>query len=160
MTLPADLIPFFTATDTSGDGTPSISPMIISSSTTSAGYRLKSTGDIHTYEDGGSFADVGDWIAPKIGMANFRARATLMVGAVSAGSSPLNTWIPLSGDATWQRIAGVNDAQTQLWIEIGPAGGTTVTSALITLNVTGTGDTGGGGDPPGGGSGQQPPEIP
>jgi chitodextrinase len=70
---------------------------------TTATYSLTAAGDIATSQaTSPATIDVGDWLAPKVGMSGFQARATLGAsGPCSTG--PMSTWVGLGSAVTWTR---------------------------------------------------------
>lgn len=72
---------------------------VASPSTATAIYSLLSTGDISTTLLGSGAADRGDWISPKIGMASYECRATLLTGSLTSGT--MGAWLSLSATRSW-----------------------------------------------------------
>jgi len=104
--------------------------------TTTAFYRLTATGDIVTSPatQGGSI-DIGDWISPKAGMGNFQARM------VTGNCNGPPVWVPLTGDVTWQILAGGNphaSASCSMTVEISAIANPSVIlgSAVINLSAS------------------------
>lgn len=103
------------------------------------GYQLQSDGDIATEtSDVSGFGDIGDWLAPKSGMALFEVRATLLgwAGSIPNGGAGFGAWFALSGTNTWEQSASGYSASCGFTIEIRRIGTATVlASATITMNV-------------------------
>jgi YD repeat-containing protein len=70
---------------------------------TTATYSLTAAGDIAASQATSSATiDVGDWLAPKVGMSGFQARATLGASG-PCSSGPMGTWVGLGSAVTWTR---------------------------------------------------------
>jgi hypothetical protein len=109
---------------------------ITTGGTATASYSLLSSGDINTTLGSGGAADRGDWISPKIGMANYEARATVLTGSLSSG--PTGSWSSLSGPVTWTRTAsqGAGVQQATFTLEIRRAlDAVVMDSATITISA-------------------------
>jgi len=102
-----------------------------------AGWELQSDGDVQTQE-GAVSTDVGDWITPKVNMANYEVRATLSSGTnPTVGSDAMNTWLSLATSRNWlnQRNT-VGTLTSVILVEIRRASDSVVMdSATITLSV-------------------------
>lgn len=89
------------------DGTVSLSGYQVNSYGTdqaaSSSYTLSSTGDI-TFTisgDTNGTQDIGDWISPKSGMANYECLATVTSGTLSGGIA--GSWLSLDTPRSWSR---------------------------------------------------------
>lgn len=113
------------ASDTSGPNT--------------AGFKLTSTGDIHTELDALGFSDTtSNWIDPVAAAPGlYEARASIVSGSVTAGSSSTATWLPLTSDVQWRRLSGaLNITQTVvLTVEIRYDGGAVLDTSTVTLSA-------------------------
>ena len=105
------------------------SDSVTTPATATAGFRLTSAGDIETA--GGTYADGGDWLLPKSGMALYEVKATLNSGALTTGTT--GSWLALSSTRTWTVSTALGAAQAVLTIEIRRIGSSLV---LATITVT------------------------
>jgi len=99
-----------------------------------ASYTLSSTGDITRVNHTGS-ADIGDWLASKVGMSAYECRMTTTSGTLTTGT--VGSWLSLGTSRTWGKTtAGIANASYVGTLEIRQIGSSiTLTSATITLNV-------------------------
>jgi chitodextrinase len=68
---------------------------------TTASFVLTSGGDIGASQQRSPTAiDVGDWLAPKVGMSGFEALATLSDNT-TCSSGPIGTWVNLGTNVSW-----------------------------------------------------------
>jgi len=102
-----------------------------------AGYQLNSNGDVEELTGlAPTVSDVGDWITPKVNMANYECRATVQSGSTPTGSATA-TWLALSSSRFWQILqSGVGTNASELLVEIRRVlDGAVVASATITLTA-------------------------
>lgn len=93
------------------------------SSTVGAGtatcqFELTNGGDIRLTNPNNSVNDVGDWISPKAGFANYEAMLTVDSGSSPTGAA-LATWLSLATTRNWQlaqAVVGINSSSTTLQI--------------------------------------------
>jgi hypothetical protein len=112
----------------------------ISPNNAQVGVRFETDGDITKQQDGGAFStDLGDWIVPKINMADFSIRATVNSGSVSAGSDTTGSWLALTSDRTWTK-SRTDDAAgsdvVNLTIEIARTSDTSLVLDSCTMELT------------------------
>lgn len=99
-------------------------------------YRLSNTGDIiTTAANDANQVDVGDWLVPKTGMANYQVRKS----AGTCNGPGLGVWISLSTSPSWLAVAGgYPHASASCWVtlEIGAVANPAeiLGSATITLS--------------------------
>jgi hypothetical protein len=99
-----------------------------------AGYQIRGDGDIIETVNASSI-DIGDWITPKVNMANYQVRATLNSGGPLTASSATGVW--LSSGVWLVNQSGVGSRGANLTIEIRRAAdGVVLDSATVTLSAT------------------------
>lgn len=64
-----------------------------------ATYRLENDGDIGATQGDNTINDIGDWITPKVNMAAYEARADLLSGTLTSGTT--GAWQSLASTRTW-----------------------------------------------------------
>jgi hypothetical protein len=64
-------------------------------------YRLENDGDVMSTNGNNSVVDRGDWIAPRVNMALFSARVTMISGTLSSGTT--GSFLNLGTTREWQR---------------------------------------------------------
>ena len=101
-------------------------------------YNLKPDGDISEALGTARATDIGDWITPKVNMANYECRGTLLSGNATPNGG-LNTWFPLhplSGCGWWLEQHNVGQKVANLLVEIRRASdGLVLASAQVSLSV-------------------------
>lgn len=69
-----------------------------------ATYALTSGGDtLASQTRSTQTTDVGDWLAPKVGMSGYQALATLTSTSPPCSSGPIGTWVSLGSGASWTK---------------------------------------------------------
>jgi hypothetical protein len=104
-----------------------------------AGFKLEIDGDVSTEFDGVAGNDVGDWISPKASAPGlYEARATIVSGSVTTGSSATATWLALTSELQWRRLSAAVDVTVTcvLTIEIRLNGGAVLDTSTVTLSAT------------------------
>lgn len=97
-----------------------------------AAISLQSDGDIELSENGIA-NDVGDWITPKTGMANYDVKATLLSGSLTAGTTGSN--LNLGTTRSWTRSqTSVGSSVAQIRLDITFTG--TSSPVLATKTIT------------------------
>ena len=99
-----------------------------------AAYTLEADGDV-SQSVNGTPTDLGDWIAPKVGLANYEVFATLNSGSLTAGTT--GSWVDLTLGPTWVRNrTTVGSAAANITVQIRRKFTTTVlASATISLTA-------------------------
>jgi hypothetical protein len=113
-----------------------IDSTVVDPGTAIARYELQSDGDIERTVSS-TTSDIGDWITPKINMANYEVRATLNSGDTPSGSA-LNSWLSLGTTRNWALIeSGAGSSSScSLNVEIRRASdGTVLDSATISMSA-------------------------
>lgn len=83
-----------------------------------AQFELTNGGDIRKTSGNNTVSDVGDWLVPKFGMAQFDAMLTVNSGSSPTGAS-LATWLNLGTTRNWQlaqTAVGTNTSNCTLQI--------------------------------------------
>ena len=81
-----------------------------------AQYELTAFGDVRATVETNLLTDQGDWITPKVDMALYSARLTILSGAVTSGA--VGTWLNLSSTRTWTLDSGAGEADASWLMEI------------------------------------------
>lgn len=86
-----------------------------------AAWRLEGDGDISQFTSESPVTDVGDWLNPKVGMANYDARPTLVSGtyiATGTGAGELGVWKPIDDPITHALTFFTQEASCVILVEI------------------------------------------
>ncbi|WP_167755567.1 hypothetical protein [Vitreimonas flagellata] len=114
-----------------------ITDTVVAPASATAGYELQSTGDIakRDFSTGGSYVDIGDWIAPKAAAgAAYECRVTLNSGTLSSGTT--GVWLALSSTRTWTVSASSTLKTCNFTVEIrDAASGAVLATATIILTA-------------------------
>lgn len=106
--------------------------------TATSSYSIANDGDIDAVNGTNTIVDRGDWITPKINMANYEVRASIVSGSVTSGTT--GSWLSLASTRTWTvERSGIGAGTTTcvLTIEIRRASdGTVMDSATVTMQAT------------------------
>lgn len=100
----------------------SVVDLVSGPGTATATYRLESDGDILDISPGTT--DIGDWIVPKVNMADYSVRFELVSGATPSGSA-LDTWLALTSNRDITVTRGSNG----------------LTQSIVTVKIARTSDT-------------------
>lgn len=102
-----------------------------------AQFWLKSDGVAYRYDNTLFEAALYNWCVPSSAVGDYEARATLLSGSVSGGSSLMDTWLSLGTDRNWRADrAVIGGAYASILVEIRQvSSGTTVASATIDLEA-------------------------
>jgi hypothetical protein len=101
-----------------------------------ANYTLAADGDIDRTTGDNNLSDQGDWITPKVNMADYECRATVTSGSLSSGTA--GSWLALTSSRSWTKQQVINGTSSCVFtLEIRRASdGEVLDTATITLTAT------------------------
>lgn len=95
---------------------------------------LENDGDIVETNNGNAI-DLGDWIAPKVGISGYDVKATLLSGTLTSGTTGSN--LNLGTTRSWSRAqTSVGSSSAQIRLDITRAGTTTPVLATATITLS------------------------
>lgn len=99
-----------------------------------AAFSLENDGDI-VATNNGIPTDLGDWIEPKVGIANYDVKATLLAGTLTSGTTGSN--LNLGTTRSWTRSqTSVGSSSAQIRLDITFTGTTTPVLATATITLS------------------------